>query len=106
MEDEDDFFDNSYKPSGLICEKCGYNDSLKCYIDMPETDDAEPDYILCGKHAAKEGFCCCCGTFCAGMDSFEFQHPGYCDNCYEEVRSNSEDDDDDDYDYIDHPHFI
>lgn len=53
-------------------------------------------------HAAEKGYCCCCGQFCAGSTSFDFTHPGYCDNCYEEVRSDYEDEDDEDFfDYID-----
>jgi hypothetical protein len=106
MEENDDFDleETPYQESGLVCEKCGYTDSLKCYIDMPWGDpEPEPDEILCGKHAAEAGYCCCCGMFCAGLDSFEFRHPGYCDNCYDEVRSNFDDDDDDeDWDDLDY----
>lgn len=89
---EDDFEnieDPIYQNSGLICESCGYDDSLKCYIDVPINQDEEntPAQILCGKHAAENGYCCCCGLYSAGITSFDFHHPGYCDNCYDQVVS-------------------
>ena len=71
-----DFEEIPYQESGLICEECGYTDSLKCYLWNDEIADDEVAYIYCGKHAAENGFCCCCGTFCAGMTSFDFNHPG------------------------------
>ena len=90
MEDDLDF--NEVIPkSGLICTKCGYDDSLQCEID------GEPSDILCGTHAAEDGYCCCCGQFWAGTTEFDFQHPGYCPNCYDEIRSGEHDDDDDDW---------
>jgi hypothetical protein len=103
MENFDDDFDEiPYQSSGLTCEVCGYDDSIKCYLDPPHENE-QPNQILCGEHAAKEGYCCCCGLFCAGMTSFDFTHPGYCDNCYDEVRSNEDDDEEDRgfFDYLD-----
>lgn len=105
MEDNNPFeepiegWDIPFEPSGLICETCGYNDSLKCFIDLPVEDDAPADYIYCGKHAAENGFCCGCGLHCAGMTSFEFHHPGFCDNCWDEVSSNDDDEGDFDGDF-------
>lgn len=82
--------------SGLICTVCGYDDSLKCFIDDPEEDGT---VILCGEHAAEEGYCCCCGQFSSGMTSFDFTHPGYCDNCYDQVVADTGEDDGDDDEY-------
>jgi hypothetical protein len=101
-EDDDlnDIF--QYQKSGLICEVCGYDDSLRCSIDFENPED---DEILCGEHAAKAGYCCCCGQFCAGMTSFDFHHPGYCDNCYDQIKADcGEDDQDDDEDYWQAPY--
>lgn len=86
-----------YQPSGLICEKCGYDDSIQCRLWNDEIGDDEPSEILCGKHAAEYGYCCCCGDYCAGMTSFDFHHPGYCDNCYHEIVDSYFEDNDDDY---------
>lgn len=91
---EDDWAELPYQVSGLICEKCGHNDSIQCRLWNDELGDDENSEILCGKHAAETGYCCCCGTYCAGMTSFDFHHPGYCDNCYDEVRSDCGEDDD------------
>lgn len=94
--DIEDFGELEVPSSGLICEECGYADSIKCYIDEPEEDDA---VILCGEHAAKQGYCCCCGRFSCGLTSFDFHHPGYCDNCYDQVVDDTGENDEDDDDY-------
>jgi len=95
---DDDMEEVPYKPSGLICEVCGYDDSIQCMLWNQDIGDDEPSQVLCGEHAAKEGYCCCCGTFCAGMTSFDFHHPGYCDNCYDQVKADcGEDDEEDDW---------
>ncbi len=100
-DDDDDWgdedLDTPYQESGLVCEKCGHTDSIQCEQWNSEKGDTEPSEILCGKHAAEAGYCCCCGTFCAGSTSFDFHHPGYCDNCYDQVKADTGEDDDDDY---------
>lgn len=75
-----------------ICEQEGCKEaaSVKCYL--PDTDfDEPPDYTYCCKHAKDEGFCMGCGQFCAGITSFDFIHPGWCDNCYDEISGNDDD---------------
>lgn len=108
MNEFEDAEENTYQESGLVCEKCGYTDSIKCTIWGLGDGEDDTVTILCGKHAADEGYCCCCGEFCSGMTSFDFHHPGYCDNCYDEVKRNFGDDDDDDgyasY-HFDNPHY-
>ncbi len=44
---------------------------------------------------ADGGFCFGCGHYCSGMASFDFVHPGYCDNCWDEIQSAESWDDDD-----------
>lgn len=49
---------------------------------------------LCPTCLKQDGsFCLCCGQFCAGLESFDFIHPGYCDTCWDGVESNNWDDD-------------
>lgn len=61
----------------------------------------EPDEILCYDHIAHSGFCMGCGQFWGGIESFDIWHPGWCDNCWDEIRSN----DDDYYDDNDYAEF-
>jgi hypothetical protein len=44
---------------------------------------------------ADGSFCLGCGEFCAGMTSFDFIHPGFCDSCWDEIQSAESWDDDD-----------
>jgi hypothetical protein len=56
----------------------------------------------------EQGFCCCCGLFCGGMESFDFggfgRQAGYCDNCWDQIMADYDwdrDEDEDDYDFYD-----
>ena len=49
-----------------------------CYLP---SEDA-PTAHYCPAHAAANGFCWRCGQFGAGLETFEFLHPGTCDNCW------------------------
>lgn len=42
----------------------------------------EPDHWYCSEHAPRYGFCKLCGQFWGGIESFEFHHPGICDDCH------------------------
>lgn len=50
---------------------------------------------------ADGSFCFGCGEFCAGITSFDFIHPGYCDNCWDEIQSEAGWDEEDDGTYYD-----
>ena len=73
------------------CWKHG-EDVIECYLPNYEVDEegfrtnSEPDYYYCWDHADKNGFCKMCGEFWAGIESFEFIHPGFCDNCDDEME--------------------
>lgn len=42
---------------------------------------------LCDDHAASEGYCCGCGGFFGGIESFHFgDPPGMCESCRQELR--------------------
>lgn len=66
------------------CEEknCNNKDVLKCFLYDYE-EKKEFIWYYCTEHASKNGFCCCCGEFWAGIESFDFIHPGLCDNCYD-----------------------
>ena len=77
-----------------VCEEKDCNKSgdrlLTCTVDYTDdSGDWQTDvFLYCADHAVENGFCCGCGIFCAGIESFDFIHPGLCDNCYDEVKAN------------------
>jgi hypothetical protein len=68
--------------------KCTYTDGEQIHLC--------PDCLK-----ADGSFCLGCGEFCAGMTSFDFIHPGFCDNCWDEIESDDWDADEYDADDID-----
>ena len=70
------------------------------YPPMSEKDEGK-DYLkvqYCYGHAIKSGFCCGCGGFFAGCESFDFsKHQGYCDDCYDDFLSDTQDFEDGDF---------
>ena len=59
---------------------------------LPEQDD--PDGYYCGNHSHEHGFCCGCGMFYAGIESFDFNRSGLCDECQDSVDADFDDGDD------------
>jgi len=67
---------------------------LKCYLPDDESNEDIIEY-LCPKCNNGNSYCMACGRFCAGMESFTFgRHPGYCDDCADEIDSAAADDED------------
>lgn len=66
-----------------ICEKCSLPDAIPCFLITSKNN--EPDEYLCSSCAEKEGYCSLCGWFSAGLDGFDFLHPGLCNNCHEQI---------------------
>ncbi len=65
----------------------------------PELEDEESTTAVfyCRKHAVEHGFCEVCGTFCGGLESFEFGNQrGFCDQCWESIEAIDDDYDDED----------
>lgn len=77
------------------CSECGKMSDLTTTCTFPT--DAE-DIELCPTCLKEDGsFCLCCGSFCSGLESFDFIHPGYCDTCWGEIEdSNRRDFDEED----------
>lgn len=75
---------------------CWKRHATACFLpdyDNLNDDDGKPDYYYCGKHASRF-FCRICGQFWAGIESFDFMHPGLCDNCYDQIAHDFDDGDD------------
>lgn len=68
------------------CVAAGFRCTL---VDYSGAEPLEDVSIYCSEHARKNGFCMGCGTFCAGLESFDFgRHPGFCDTCQDEIDAN------------------
>lgn len=83
-------------PNAQVCEDegCPNQARVKCILDYhdEETDEWKEEVEwLCVHHANEAGYCMGCGTFIAGT-GMEFRNNGYCDNCWDEIRSNEVDD--------------
>lgn len=49
---------------------------------------------LCHEHAPAEGYCSNCGVYSAGTEGFDFEHPGWCNDCYAALQDELDDEDD------------
>ena len=91
-EKEDDIHiceDEGCSHKGFACRLPGdWNEEKQLF----EEDQIE---YLCWEHANKEGYCTGCGEFIAGT-GMAFRNNGLCDNCYDEIRTDT---DDENYDY-------
>lgn len=74
-----------------------------CYL--PENTTGVPDEWVCGEHAHAAGYCWCCGTFHAGISSFDFSKSGLCENCDDQLKSDTGecDQEEDGCDYYPYP---
>lgn len=90
-----------------ICEHegCQNIDTIRCrvvdYSVSVEEQHPEEIYWYCAEHCQVEGFCCGCGEFWAGIESFDTRPNGLCDACNDELmdelsESESEEDYEDD----------
>lgn len=88
-------------PNDRICENegCSHRATVKCVLDYhdEETNEWKEDVEwLCYEHAEDAGYCMGCGTFIAGT-GMEYRNNGYCDNCWDEIKSSEYEDDEDFY---------
>jgi len=78
------------------CSECGKDTDGLMTCTFPDGNEI----LLCPDCLKADGsFCLCCGYFCSGIESFDFVHPGYCDNCIEEMEDDDWDDEYEDSDY-------
>ncbi|MDF2189301.1 hypothetical protein [Paraflavitalea sp. CAU 1676] len=65
------------------CDNCGKRSEglMTCtYFDDSTT-------TLCPDCLKEDGsFCLSCGLYCSGTANFDFVHPGYCDDCWDEIE--------------------
>ncbi len=98
--------DNSSEEIPHPCEHEGCDrNGLPCWLPCADgeegaEDDDTPDHYYCGEHCHGEGFCWSCGWFWAGVESFDFDSEGLCDNCRDEYED-SDDDEEYDFPYVD-----
>jgi len=76
-------FEQSYD---VLCEEKGCNEPAQKFSIEEGTEE-----YLCFKHATESGFCWGCGSFCGGMESFDFAEAhgnvrGYCEHCSDEIK--------------------
>lgn len=76
---------------------CIKTNVIPCYLPSHQGpfDYYHADTWLCPEHCLEEGFCCGCGQFWAGIESFDFSSTGLCDNCQAEAEHDDDDSDDD-----------
>lgn len=68
------------------CSECGKMSDLTTTCTYPTEE--EETIELCPTCLKEDGsFCLSCGRFCAGQQSFDFVHPGYCDTCWDEIEA-------------------
>lgn len=80
-----------------ICSECGKDtDGLTiCTFTDGQEIKLCPDCLK-----ADNNFCKSCGHFASGTEGFDIVHPGYCNNCIEEMEDEYCEGDED-YDYGD-----
>lgn len=90
----------------MKCQHEGCEDEgIECYLSAydtgkPRTEATEPDEYFCAEHANAHGYCWGCGDFWAGVETFDFNPRGLCDNCKDDPDlAVNPDDEDDDYDF-------
>jgi uncharacterized protein (TIGR02996 family) len=100
--------DTGLDPAGMECVLCrgkGWRHRCEhdgcrepgdpCFLPLPNEPYAdEPEAYYCGAHAHDHGFCCGCGSYWAGVGSFEASRTGLCEHCEAEIENDSEDHDD------------
>ena len=75
-------------------EGCTRDDAFACHLLNSGEREQKPDGYYCPEHATLLGYCCSCGDFWGGIDSFE--QTGLCDHCRDELDEGEEDWDDED----------
>lgn len=72
-------------PEWGYCQVAGCtNDAIPCWVEGGPPDD--PDDRLCAEHCKDEGYCWGCGHLWAGIERFDFNPLGLCENCEVEFR--------------------
>jgi len=76
---------NDNRPEWGYCQQEGCKEpAIPCYLPDNEPP-GEPDDLLCCEHAPKHGYCGWCGAFWGGIESFEMNPSGVCDECRDDL---------------------
>lgn len=70
------------------CRSAGRLCVMQGWPRITGPDDPDIEEWFCREHAAAHGYCPCCGSFNAGIDSFE--RSGICDHCADQLEDDSE----------------
>lgn len=90
-----DVHGNDNTPEWGYCQVEGCaNEAIPCWLPDSRYGEDDPDDRLCAEHCQDEGYCWGCGHFWAGIESFDFNPNGLCENCKDEYAEPDYDDDD------------
>lgn len=86
-------------PADPPCDQRGCpNAGQPCWLS---DDDVEtPSFHYCWDHMAEQGFCVGCGRFWAGIERFDFNPRGLCENCDADAGGDEEEVGDDDMGFL------
>lgn len=85
-----DVNDNTPEWGYCTVEGCPHP-AIPCWLPDSDYGVDDPDDLLCADHCAEQGYCWGCGRFYAGMESFDFNPRGLCENCADEFAKPDED---------------
>lgn len=70
------------------CDHCWQEGKYKFSLpDLINGKEEDLFYYYCWEHALDSGFCCGCGGFCAGIESFDMSEiRGFCSQCVDEIK--------------------
>ena len=81
-------------------EGCTRPEVIECrlsYVDVGPAGTHPGEFqdeihFYCSDHCEEEGFCSACGSFCAGLESFDFAEAlggiqGLCEDCSDELKN-------------------
>jgi hypothetical protein len=77
-----------------LCQHAGCDSPAVIRCALPnEGPSAEPEFeFFCCIHTQEHGYCWNCGQFFGGIESFDFDEAGLCDECEAEMRRDDADD--------------
>lgn len=85
---------NDSSPEWGYCQVEGCREpAIPCWLPDSDYGVDEPDDLLCANHCQGHGYCWGCSHFWAGIESFDFNPLGLCENCADEFREPEYDDD-------------
>lgn len=86
---------NDSAPEWGYCDVEGCpHPAIPCWLPDSDYGVDDPDDCLCADHCQDQGYCWGCGRFYAGIEIFDFNPRGLCENCADEFAEPEIDEDD------------